>query len=148
LEVALAVVALNASSDANHRMNITGVFTDIHPPVMPCRMTNFCLVIFFEANAAEVGQPRTIEVHLLDADGNRTLSFGKTIVVPPPPRAGSRPSFSEVFFLRNALFTRTGDHEFSILVGDDHKRSVQIYVNEPPTKGDVDDESASRRARI
>ncbi len=142
MEVTLAVAALSASSDANHRMNITGVFTDINPLVMPCRMNNFCLVIFFEANPAEVGQPKTIEVHLLDADGRRTLSFGKIAVVPPPPRAGSRPSFNEVFFLENVLFARTGNHEFAILVGGDHKRSVPIYVNEPPTEGEVDDESA------
>ena len=142
MEVTLAVAALNASSDANNRTNITGVFTDVHPPVMPCRMSNFCLVIFFEAHSAEIGHPRTIQVHLLDADGNRTLSFDETIVVPPPQREGSRPSFNKVFFLQSVLFTSTGNHEFAILVDGDYKRSVQIYVNEPPTEGAVDEESA------
>ena len=58
MEVTLAVADLGASEVANHRTNITGVFTNVNPPVMPCRMREFCLVVFFEASPAEVGRPK------------------------------------------------------------------------------------------
>jgi hypothetical protein len=131
VQVNLAVASNGADVHPDGTVDIIGVFTDLHTAGLPAAMPQMCLVLFFEGNPAEVGTERTLAIQLLNADGDRLGWLEKPIVVPQPVRSGSRSYFNEIFIMQNVVFPEAGDYEFVILLDDDAKRSVPIYVNEP-----------------
>lgn len=139
MEVINAIIADKVRVSQNNKLHLEGVFTDVYPGgPLPAVMREMYLVIWFEASSAEVGTHRLIQGHVMDADSGVLLSFQQPIVVPEPPRSGSRPTLEHIVIMQNLVFNRTGNHEIAILVDNDHKRSVPLYVNDPPSEGDAE----------
>ncbi len=139
VEVINAVIADRVDVASDNKLHIQGVFTDVYPRApLPCVVPEMYLVAFFEANAAEVGTERLIQGRVMDADSAVLLAFQQPVVVPPPPRSGSRATLNHIVLMQNLVFNRTGNHEVAILVDNDTKRSVPLYVNEPPNEGETE----------
>ena len=58
------------------------------------------------------------------------------MTVPRPNRPGSRAYINQTVGLAGVVFERSGAYAFSVLVGDDEKATVPLYINEPVTGGD------------
>ncbi len=135
MEVVLAVVCDYANVSMEGKLNILGVFQELNPQVLPYSHPQMYLVVSFEAGAAEVGQQKHFRIVLLDTDGNEILLMEGPAVVEAAARPGGRSYINQVVGLQLTTFQRTGDHAFHILVNGEEKRTVPLYVNEPPQEG-------------
>lgn len=131
MEVKLAALADFASLSREGKLSLLGIFDRVNPPSLPYTHPNMYLVIIFDASPAEAGLTREVRVTLLDANGNSILSLGQEIVIPQPHRPGARIRINQLLALAGLKFTKAGDYQFSILVGDDEKDTVSLVVNEP-----------------
>lgn len=138
MEVKLAVLADYANISQNGKLNIMGIFQEVHPPGLPFQLPQMYLVVSFEAGAAEFGSLKDIRFALLDSDGDEMLALEGQATVPRPDRAGSRAYINEVIGLNGIAFERPGDYGFSILVQGETKGVVELHVNEPLKEADDD----------
>jgi hypothetical protein len=131
MEVTLAVLADYANVSQNGKLNIMGIFQEVHPPELPFQLPQMYLVVSFEAGPAEFGSAKDIRFALLDSDGNEMLALAGQTTVPHPDRPGSRAYINEVIGLNGIAFERPGDYGFSILVQGETKGTVELHINEP-----------------
>jgi hypothetical protein len=136
MEVTVAVLADYANVSQDGKLNIMGIFQEINPPVLPFPMPQMYLVISFSAGPAEFGTVRNIRIPLLHTDGEELLAMEAQMTVPKPNRPGSRAYINQTVGLAGVVFERPGAYAFSVLVGDDEKATVPLYVNEPSTGGE------------
>ena len=132
----MAVLADYANVSQDGKLNIMGIFQEINPPTLPFPMPQMYLVISFSAGPAEFDTVKNIRIPLLHTDGQELLSMEAQMTVPRPNRPGSRAYINQTVGLAGVMFERSGAYEFSVLVGDDEKATVPLYVNEPITGGD------------
>ena len=112
-----------------------GIFQEVNPPVLPFALPQMYLVLSFTAGPAEFNTVRKLRVHLLHSDGQEILAMGADMRVPSARRPGSRAYINEAIGLSGITFPQAGDYAFHILIGDDEKAVVPLYVNEPSTGG-------------
>jgi hypothetical protein len=123
----------NVSQDG--KLKIMGIFQEVNPPVLPFALPQMYLVLSFTAGPAEFNTVRKLRVPLLHSDGQEILAMGADMRVPSARRPGSRAYINEAIGLSGITFPQAGDYAFHILIGDDEKAVVPLYVNEPSTGG-------------
>lgn len=111
------------------------MFTEVAGLGLPYLVSQMHLAVFFEANVAEVGTQKSIQVRLQEEDGEVVLSTTHVHVVPLAPRRGTQPSFNLIFPFVDILFEKPGHYEFVVLVREDAKATLPIYANEPVQQG-------------
>lgn len=131
MEVKLALLADYANISQSGKLNIMGIFQEVHPPQLPFHLPQMYLVVSFEAGPAEFGSEKDIRFALLDSDGNEMLALTGQATVPRPDRPGSRAYINEVIGLNGIMFERPGDYGFSILVQGETRGTVELHINEP-----------------
>jgi hypothetical protein len=135
VDVNVAVLADYANVSQDGKLNIMGIFQEINPPFLPFPMPQMYLVLSFSAGPAEFDTVRDIRIPLLHTDGQELLSMETQMTVPRPNRPGSRAYINQAVGLAGVVFERPGAYAFSVLVGNDEKATVPLYVNEPTPGG-------------
>lgn len=130
MDVNLAVLADYANVSQDGKLNIMGIFQEVNAPSFPFVLPQMYLVLSFSAGPAEFGSVRNARVALLHSDGQEVLGLESQMQVPRPNRPGSRAYMNEAIGLAGVVFDRPGDYAFSILIGDDEKAAVPLYVND------------------
>jgi hypothetical protein len=131
VEVTVAVLADYANVSKDGKLNIMGIFQEINAPELPFQLPQMYLVLSFTAGPAEFGSVRNLRVVLLQSDGQEVFGLGAQMQVPTnAARPGRRAYINETIGLAGVPFQRAGDYAFSILVGDDEKATVPLYVND------------------
>lgn len=69
MKVTLAVLADYANITREGKLNILGMFDVIHAQNFPMTHPQMQLVMRFEADIAEAGKTKKLEIKLMDADG-------------------------------------------------------------------------------
>ncbi len=129
MEVMLAVAARGLSAHEDGTMDIVGVFDEIVTSETPCIVERMILIVSFSADMSEVGFERTMNIPLLAADGEVLGEIQDTFEVPGPRRSGSPSFFNRAYPIANIHFSSVGPYAFSILIGDDLKRTVPLYIS-------------------
>ncbi|MFQ5874335.1 MAG: hypothetical protein ACE5JL_11115, partial [Dehalococcoidia bacterium] len=117
MELKLKALSDYANVSSDGKLNIIGVFDSINPKTLPAILPHMYLVLVYDAAAAEAGVKRNVRIILADADGNQMLSLEQPIVVPQPPRPGARAEVKQILGLNAVKFNKSGDYQFSVLVG-------------------------------
>ena len=129
MEVSLALLADGANISREGKLNILGIFDRINSPSLPAAHPQMQLILNLEADRSEAEREHKLEVELIDADGNKLLGIeGRITFGPPPP--GQRIRANHIIQLNNLQFGRFGAYEFKILINNEVRRSVPLYVNE------------------
>jgi hypothetical protein len=131
MDVNLALLADYAKVSQDGKLNIMGIFQEVNPPILPFALPQMYLVVSFEAGPQEFDSMKSINIALLDNDGNEMLALEGQAQVPRPPRPGSRAYMNQVIGLNGITFERSGDYNFAILVGGETKETVSLHVNRP-----------------
>lgn len=131
MEVRLTVACDRVRQNPNGKIDIYGVFTEVAGLGLPYIVPQIHLAVFCEANVAEVGTRKSIEVRFQEEDGAVVLYTIHVHKVPPAPRPGTKPTFNLVFPFVDIPFHKPGHYEFVVLVGEDTKATLPIYANEP-----------------
>jgi len=129
MDVTLALLSDAANVTADGKLNILGVFNALGASSFPVVHPQMALVLRFEATRAEEGKMRQIEIQLGDSDGQKLFKIGAQLMVPTGV-PGSPIRLNHILMLNGVQFPKAGDYEFSILIGDDQKASVDLKLVE------------------
>lgn len=135
MEVTVAVLADYANVSKDGKLNIMGIFQEVNAPELPYQLPQMYLVLSFTAGPAEFASVKNVRVVLLHSDGQEVFSLRAQMQVPNAARPGRRAYINETIGLAGVPFQQAGDYAFSILVGDDEKATVPLYVNDLSTGG-------------
>lgn len=133
MEVLVLLAADYANLERSGKINVMGIFNDINAATFPMRHPLIHLIVKLGAELGELSQSRTVTVKLLDEDGNELLSIPQHIEV-PKGSGGRRPEMNFILELRDVVFQRPGRYDFAVLIDNDQKKDLPIYVNQirPP----------------
>lgn len=146
MEVLVVMAADYANLERSGKLNVMGIFNDINVAAFPVRYPLMHLILKLGAELGEFSQSRTVTVKLLDEDGSELLSIPQRIEV-PKSSGGRRPEMNFIMELRDVVFQQPGRYDFVILIDNDHKKDLPIYVNQikppepqgpPPDPGSID----------
>ena len=129
MDVTLALLADAANVSQDGKLNILGIFNGLGAPTFPATHPQMHLVLRFEANRAEEGKTRQVEIHLADSDGTRLFTISTSLVL-PQGMPGQPIRLNHILALNGVRFPKAGDYVFDILVGDDHKAAVDLKLVE------------------
>ena len=87
MKVPLAVLA-DAANVSGGKLNILGNFSIIYAEKFPARHPQMQLVVRMEASPAEVGAQKSMEVTMIDADGEKIMGFSADFTVPESTNPG------------------------------------------------------------
>jgi hypothetical protein len=130
LEVDLAVVADAANVSQEGKLNILGVFDTIWAREFPFRHAAMVFVLRVRADFTDQGT-YDLEVRLMDADGGQLFKASGPLTV--PTGIPGRPVKPHVIMgLAGVTFHKPGDYSFEVVLGDQHLKSVPLFVMEAP----------------
>ncbi len=129
MDVTVAVIAQDLKVHEDGTFDIFGILGGWRVSAVPYLEPHMTLFISLSASPVETEVERTIEVHLIDADGKLIRRSWDTVTVPKSPRQGSRAGLNLNFPLRNVPFPQAGDYSFHILIEKDEKRVVPFYIS-------------------
>ena len=129
MDVTLALLADAANVSQDGKLNILGIFNGLGAATFPATHPSMHLVLRFEASRAEEGKSKQIEIQLADSDGNPLFTIATKLVM-PQGMPGQPIRMNHILALNGVRFPKAGDYVFNILVGDDHKATVELRLVE------------------
>ncbi|MBA7663758.1 hypothetical protein ES703_71806 [subsurface metagenome] len=137
MDVKLALLADYVNMTPEGKLNLMGLFTVINAPTLPWSHPQMQLVLQMEADPAEWGKQKKIEIILMDQDANTILTIGSELTV-PKGKSGKPVQINTILNFHNVTFKTAGDYAFVILIGGETKERIPLRVNHspptPPTK--------------
>ena len=131
MKVTLALLADYANVSGDGKLNIMGIFDTIFVDRLPAMHPQMQLIMRLEANPAEAGSKKKLEIKLMTADGRQVLSVAAEMgfeLKDPSKPIGETMRADHIITLGNIRFDAPGDYQFAILVNDDEKCSVPVKV--------------------
>jgi len=112
-----------------------GIFNRIFTTTFPARHPEMYVIAKLSASPAEYGQTRRITIKLLNEDATEEIvNFSSDFQVPREV-GGQRVETNHILQLRDTTFQRAGSYQFSVIVDNDEKGSLSIYVVEQEVRG-------------
>lgn len=137
MEVTLALLADSANVSADAKLNILGVFDTIFAERFPAVHGQMQLILRLEANPAEAGSRKQLEIQLMTEDGRKVFSIATEMefqVKEPSKPRGEMMKSDQIIGLQNIRFEKPGDYQFTILVNGETKKAVPLKVREIPSQ--------------
>ena len=131
MEVALAVLADYANISREGKLNIMGVFDRIWSERFPAVYPQMQLVLRLEANPAEAGAKKAIEIQLMTEDGRRVFGLGMEMAFEVKDKTkpvGKLMKTDQIVGLQGIRFDAPGSYQFVILINAETKRTVPLEV--------------------
>jgi uncharacterized protein DUF6941 len=126
MNLTLALLADYANISREGKLNIMGIFEQIHAVHFPAMHAQMQLVVRLEASPFESG-PHPVRVAFIDEDARELFQIPGTLVV-PESRAGENITTNQIFVLNGVMLPKAGVYEFVIVVGDEEVGRVPLRV--------------------
>jgi len=127
MKITLAVVADYANITREGKLNILGIFDVIHAQSFPMSHPQMQLVMRFEADIAEAGKTKKLEIKLMDDDGKNLFELNGGFTL-GQGQAGETMVTNQILTINMMKFEKPGNHEFKILINDELKAEVPLKV--------------------
>ncbi len=129
VQIALALLADSANVSREGKLNILGIFDRISTQSLPAAHPQMQLVITLEADRGDADKEHKLAIELIDADGAKLLSMAGDLKfgLPPP---GEQVRMNHIIQLNNLRFDHFGSYEFNILINNEVRKSVSLFVTE------------------
>jgi hypothetical protein len=134
MELTLALLADYANISREGKLNIMGIFEQIHAQQFPATHPQMHLVIRLEATPFEAGQ-HTLALSFIDDDANEVFAIRGGLVI-PESHAGQNIMAPSIFGLNAITFPKAGMYEFVIVADEQELGRVPLRVSllpQPPT---------------
>lgn len=125
--VKLAALADYSNISREGKLNILGVFDLIRARTFPVRHRSMQLIMILEAEPAEAGSDKDIQVKLMDADGQKVFEISGQMKL-PHPKSGETIKSNQILNLNNIRFEKPGDYAFCILINGEQKARVPVKL--------------------
>ncbi len=126
MELTLALLADYANISREGKLNIMGIFEQIHAFNFPAVHAQMQLVIRLEATPFEAGA-HEVRVAFIDDDARELFAIPGLIHI-PESRAGENISANQIFVLNGIVLPHAGVYEFVISVKDEELGRVPLRV--------------------
>jgi Family of unknown function (DUF6941) len=127
MKVTFAVLADAANTTREGKLNILGIFDSIQAKEFPVIHPQMQLVMRFEADSAESGKAKKVEVRLMDGDGKNLFVLSGDFAL-GRGRPGEAIGSNHILTINMLKFECPGDYEFKILINDELKSEVPLKV--------------------
>lgn len=131
MDVKLALLADYVNMTREGKLNLMGLFTVINAPSLPWSHPQMQVVLQMEADPAEWGKQKNIEVTLMDQDAHTILTMRTELTV-PKGKSGKPVQLNTILSFHNVVFKSAGDYVFAILIGGETKERIPLRVNYAP----------------
>lgn len=131
MEKVLAVVADFASTTADGKLNVMGVFQEINPPELPFVLPQFFLVLSFASPRDDAGLTLDVRINLVNSSHEKMLTIGGESSVPQPRGNEELLYTNQIAGLAGLTFFQPGKHEFQVTVNGQQKATIPLSVNPP-----------------
>lgn len=129
MEVKLALLADAANISQEGKLNVLGAFTNLNTRKLPTVHPEMQLVLGLEASPGEAETKKTLEVKMLDNDGQPDGGqFQAEFTVPLPKVSGRRIRVQWIIKLQNTTFQREGPHQVAILLNGQTEAEIPLGV--------------------
>lgn len=129
MDVILALLADAANVSQEGKLNILGTFANINAQKFPARHPEMQLVLRMEASPAEADMKKTLEVKVLDQDGQQIGGAVGDFVV-PPSQAGRRIRIQTIMRITDAVFPKPGDYTFAVLIDGKTEAEIPLQLTQ------------------
>lgn len=126
LLVLLAADYANVTRDG--KLNVMGIFNTIFAENFPARHPQMHLIMKLSASPAEHGLKHAIMVRLLDEDAREELVNWSQEVAIPSSAGGRSAELTPILVLRDIVFPKEGEYQFSVLINNDEKGVLPLRV--------------------
>src|SRR5918911_4363143 len=126
MELTLALLADYANISREGKLNIMGIFEQIHAPNFPAVHAQMQLVIRLEASPFEAGM-HEVRVTFIDADGHELFAMAGLLNI-PESTAGQNVSINQIFVLNGTVLPKAGVYEFVISLSAEELGRVPLRV--------------------
>jgi hypothetical protein len=126
MNLTLALLADYANISREGKLNIMGIFEQIHALHFPAVHAQMQLVVRLEANPFESGL-HPVRVSFIDEDARELFQIPGTLAV-PESRAGENITTNQIFVLNGVVLPKAGTYEFVIVVRDEELGRVPLRV--------------------
>ncbi len=141
MEVTFAHLADYASVSKEGKLSVMGIFENINVPEFPYTHPQMYLAFRIRLNYAEVGREIPLRIECVDADGNRVFQAMATFQLAAAegrkPKRGDKPASNQVIGVNGTKFTRSGNHDVNIFMGDKLMAQIEFEVKRQPQKPDA-----------
>jgi hypothetical protein len=136
MEVPLALLADYANVSSEGKLNVMGIFDIINSRRFPAIHAQMHLVFRVEANPAEAGSTKKLEIKLMAEDGQALFSLQGELAIGAkgPAPLGEMLQSNHIVGLQALRFEKPGAYQFAILINDDTKKTVSLKVRELPAE--------------
>lgn len=130
MQVPLALLADYANISVEGKLNLMGAFDVIHARQFPALHPQMHLVFRIEANPAEAGSTRKLEIKLMAEDGQTLLSLEAELRLEAkdPTPLGEMLRSNHIIGLQAVRFEKPGAYQFAILINGDVKAIVPLKI--------------------
>ncbi len=118
-----------ANIEQSGKLNVMGIFNDINAAQFPAKRPSMHIVVKLGAELGETNATRHVTIKLIDEDGYELVNLSRDIELGSRV-AGRMPEFNFIVGLNDIVFPRPGRYEFVVLVDNDSKGEIPIYLNE------------------
>ena len=131
MDVDLALLADAATIDGSGKLNILGIFDQLHTPTFPARHPKMALVLRFSAPITETGR-HEIEITLKDPAGSELMRLdGEMHLGPGPSTTLGGIRVPHVLNMDGLVFPNPGAYAFDVRVDSVHHVSLPLIVHGP-----------------
>ncbi|MFW6078299.1 MAG: DUF6941 family protein [Gemmatimonadota bacterium] len=134
MELILAVACDDARTRPDGKLDLIGVFNELHAPGFPAAQERMTVVFVLQWEREANGR-KPFRADLVDAHGRKALTIeGHTDV---DPRGGGRaPAQTRLVMpLQNVVFPRPGRYEFRIEADGEEHFALSLHLTERPDDG-------------
>ncbi|MBI3732047.1 MAG: hypothetical protein HY259_01120 [Chloroflexi bacterium] len=126
MELTLALLADYANISREGKLNIMGIFEQIHAHNFPAVHAQMQLVIRCEATAFDAGT-HPVRVTFIDEDARELFAISGAVTI-PESRAGENLTTNQIFVLNGVILPHPGTYEFVITVADEEIGRTPLRV--------------------
>ncbi|MFW6202034.1 MAG: DUF6941 family protein [Gemmatimonadota bacterium] len=134
MELILAVACDDARTRPDGKLDLVGVFNELHAPGFPAAQERMTVVFVLQWERDANGR-KPFRADLVDADGRKALTIeGHTDV---DTRGGDRaPAQTRLIMpLENVVFPHPGRYEFRIEADGEEHHALSLHLTERPDEG-------------
>ncbi len=131
MNVTLAVLADYANISREGKLNVLGIFDVINVHTFPVIHSQMQLVMRFEADIAEAGMTKKVDIKLIDAEGNNLIELSGELAL-GQVRPGELFRADHLLTISNMKFEKPGDYRFDIFINGEPKKQIPIKVVQLP----------------
>jgi hypothetical protein len=108
-----------------------GVSNAMNARTLPWVQPQMHIVLQFEVGVADWDTEKSVEVQLLDADGNRVSGIQGNVKV-ARPKVAKPLQVNSIFAINNLKFNKDGDYVFVVRLDGQIEKEIPLRVNYVP----------------